>query len=409
MKKLFEAFEKPNLSDWKTQLIKELKSENTDDPTAFRNEIEELTFKDIYSTNTKILNFEKPTTNDWKIGVEIQVSKEKTANQFALLQLNLGANALNFDVTQLQNIQLSVLLADIEIAYIYTYFTTKDEEQADLIRAWFADKSPLFLQVNSKQNVVNSYGVYAIGGNIKQSLAYALAKGKNLLAKDPNEPIHFTFGIGPNFLLEIAKFRAFQVLWNKIKTAYGATAKTYITAKTGFVNKSLQDPYTNLLRQTTEGLSAVLSGVDQLIIQPYDLLATTGSSPFSERMAINISLILKDEAEINQLVDPLEGSMILEKYTTTLADEAWELFQVIEEQGGINTSAAEAYLTTEIVRVRSKSIQNVLEKKQVLVGINNYFNQDLTNTTWREGEESFMGIKHLILEKEFENRLSEKL
>ena len=75
----------------------------------------------------------------------------------------------------------------------------------------------------------------------------------------------------------------------------------------------------------------------------------------------------------------------------------------------MNTSAAEAYLTTEIARVRSKSIQNVLEKKQVMVGINNYFNPDLSNTTWREAEETFMGINTLILEKEFENRLSEKL
>ncbi len=92
-----------------------------------------------------------------------------------------------------------------------------------------------------------------------------------------------------------------------------------------------------------------------------------------------------------------------------VCDEAWKLFQAIEENGSVNTSAAEVYLTTEISRVRTKSIQNVLENKQVLVGINNYFNPDLSNTTWKEVEETFMGIDPLILEKEFENRLSENL
>ena len=124
MKKLFEAFEKPNLTDWKTQLIKELNSENPADPSAFENEVEELSFTDIYTPTTPILTFNKPNSNDWKIGAEIQVIDIKLANQWALKQLNLGANALNFDVTQLQDLALSELLVGIETAYIYIYFTT---------------------------------------------------------------------------------------------------------------------------------------------------------------------------------------------------------------------------------------------------------------------------------------------
>jgi methylmalonyl-CoA mutase len=409
MKKLFEAFEKPNLTDWKAQLIKELKSDNTNDPTSFENEVEELTFTDIYTPNGQILSFNKPNTNDWKIGVELQVVDIKAANQWALKQLNLGANALNFDVTQLQDLVLSELLAGIETAYIYLYFTTKNQEQTEFIRTWFSNKTPLFLQINTTSNLVNTFQIDAIGGNTKQQLAFAFAKGKALLAKNPTEPIHFVFGIGSNFLLEIAKLRAFHILWDRIQKACETHTKTYVTAKTGFVNKSLHDPYTNLLRQTTEGLSAVLGVVDQLIIQPYDLLATTGSSTFTERMAINISLILKEEAEINQWSDPLEGSIVLENYTKILADESWSLFQKIEAKGGMETSEAEVFLHEEIVRTRTKRIHQLNEKKHKMVGVNHYLNTEISGLHWKNESQTFLGMNPLILEQEFEKTLSDKI
>ncbi len=409
MKKLFEAFEKPNLTDWKAQLIKELKSENTDDPTAFENEVEELSFTDIYTPNAQIITFSKPNSNDWKIGAEIQVVDIKLANQWALKQLNLGANTLNFDVTQLQDLQLSVLLAGIETTYIYTYFTTKNKEQTDQIRSWFSKKSPLFLHINTASNLVNAFSIDAIGGNAKQQLAFTFAKGKALLSKNPTEPIHFVFGVGSNFLLEIAKFRAFHILWDKIQKACETNTKTYVTAKTGFINKSLQDPYTNLLRQTTEGLSAVIGVVDQLIIQPYDLLTTTGSTTFTERMAINISLILKEEAEINQWIDPLEGSLVLENYTSLLADEAWKLFQKIEEKGGIESSESEIFLQEEITRTRAKRIQQLSEKSKKMLGVNHYLNTETSSVDWKNERHTFLGMNPLILEQEFKKTLSDKI
>ena len=409
MKKLFEAFEKPNLTDWKAQLIKELKSDNTNDPTSFENEVEELSFTDIYTPTTPILTFNKPNSNDWKIGAEIQVVDIKLANQWALKQLNLGANALNFDVTQLEDLILSELLDGIETAYIYVYFTTINQEQSELIRSWFSNKLPLFLHINTASNLVNAFQIDDVGGNAKQQLAFALAKGKALLTKNPTEPIHFMFGIGSNFLVEIAKFRAFHILWDSIQTACETHIKTYVTAKTGFVNKSLQDPYTNLLRQTTEGLSAVVGVVDQLIIQPYDLLAKTGSSTFTERMAINISLILKEEAEINQWIDPLEGSFVLENYTNILADEAWRLFQKIEAKGGIETSESEVFLHEEITRTRTKRIHQLNEKKHKMVGVNHYLNTEISGLHWKNESQTFLRMYPLILEQEFEKTLSDKI
>ena len=400
MKKLFEAFEKPNLSDWKTQLIKELKSNNPTDPTAFEDEIEALVFHEIFEDSSLLPSIEIKKTNDWQIGVNILVANEKEAYKSALELLNLGATSLNFDVRNLDVINLSELLAGIELAYIHTYFTVKHEAQETAIHAWIADKNPLFYHVNIYRNFINAFDVNAIGGNSTQELAFALAKGKYILESENATCIHFTFGIGANFMLEIAKFRTFHLLWDKLTTVYQSSIKTTITAKTGFVNKSLNDPYTNILRQTTESLAAVLGGVDQLIIEPYDTLSSTGSSSFTERMAINISLILKEESEINQLVDPLNGSLSIEKLTQTLADSTWKLFQQLEKLGGSEALEVEEYLKNEIERIRNSRIAQINDKRQLLVGVNQYFNPEQTNITWKKDVGTFLGMEFLILEKE---------
>ena len=193
MKKLFEAFEKPNLSDWKTQLIKELKSNNPTDPTAFEDEIEALVFHEIFEDSSLLPSIEIKKTNDWQIGVNILVANEKEAYKSALELLNLGATSLNFDVRNLDVINLSELLAGIELAYIHTYFTVKHEAQETAIHAWIADKNPLFYHVNIYRNFINAFDVNAIGGNSTQELAFALAKGKYILESENATCIHFTF------------------------------------------------------------------------------------------------------------------------------------------------------------------------------------------------------------------------
>ena len=114
-----------------------------------------------------------------------------------------------------------------------------------------------------------------------------------------------------------------------------------------------------MLRQTTESFSAVLGGIDQLIVQPYDSLSQHGSSVFTERMSINISLILKEESEINQLEDPFSGSLAIENHTHILCDAVWKVVQKIESFGGSTSSKTESFLKTEIERIREKRISNI--------------------------------------------------
>lgn len=400
MKKLFEDFKTPVLSTWKELLAKELKKETNNDPTSHSNNIEELHFNSIYDENKfEQLNWGK-SDNDWQIGSYIQVTDSKKANLKALELLNLGANSLNFDIQNASDLNLSELMEGIGIPYIHLYFTVKNDEEQQIIESWFKNQNPYFIYINNATNHIKGYELHNIGANAAQEIAYALAKGKKILENEELHKIHFTFGIGTNFLIEIAKFRAFKLLWDKICTAYAISPQTFTTAQSGFINKSLKDPYTNLLRQTTEGLSAVLGGIDQLIIQPYDLLSTNGSSSFSERMAINISLILKEESEVNKIIDPLAGSYIIEKYTETICNAAWTVFQEIEKLGGIETLASQSFLKNEVERIRQKRLTDVSSKKQVLVGVNNYQNPDNSNLTWKEEVVNFLGLENLIIEKD---------
>ena len=400
MKKLFEEFNVPNILTWKELIAKELKSDAKLDPTAHENRIEELNFIQIYNHSDYESYDWKKTTNDWQIGSYIQVVKSKEANTKALELLNLGVNSLNFDIQETENLNLYDLMEGIGFQYIHLYFTIKTSEQEQYIQDWFTDKSPLFLQINNSSNYINGFDINTIGANASQEIAYALAKGKKIIESGNTNTLHFIFGIGNNFLIEIAKFRAFKNLWDKISTAYQTFPKTLVTAQTGFINKSLNDPYTNLLRQTTEGLSAVLGGVDQLIIQPYDALSINGSTSFTERMAINISLILKEESEVNQIVDPFSGSHIIENYTETICNAAWSIFQEIEKLGGIETETSQSFLHKEVERIRQKRLSAVSSKKQVLVGINNYQNPDNSNLNWKEEVGNFLGLENLIIEKD---------
>jgi methylmalonyl-CoA mutase len=117
-------------------------------------------------------------------------------------------------------------------------------------------------------------------------------------------------------------------------------------------------------------------------------------------MAINISLILKEESEVNQIVDPFSGSHIIENYTETICNAAWSIFQEIEKLGGIETETSQSFLHKEVERIRQKRLSAVSSKKQVLVGINNYQNPDNSNLNWKEEVGNFLGLENLIIEKD---------
>jgi methylmalonyl-CoA mutase len=188
--------------------------------------------------------------------------------------------------------------------------------------------------------------------------------------------MRFSISIGGNTFLEIAKLRAFRLLWNRILEALEVADEDrflHLHARTGIYNKTVYDPYVNMLRTTTEAFSAVVGGCDSLHVAPFDEVLRE-SDAFSRRIARNTHAILAEECEMRQVIDPAGGSYAVETLTDKMAEKAWELFQGIEAEGGILKALLSGSLQEAVASVREKRAQNLHRRRNVIVGTNQYPN-----------------------------------
>ncbi|HBX46487.1 methylmalonyl-CoA mutase family protein [Limibacterium fermenti] len=233
-----------------------------------------------------------------------------------------------------------------------------------------------------------------VGAYIHQELGYSLSYGNQILGAliekgiDPvvaANKIKFTFGIDSNYFMEIAKFRAARWLWAEIVNAYEPlhagqysdeerknAAKMNVHAVTSAFNQSVFDPYVNLLRSQTEAMSATIASVDSLTVRPFNEAFETPTD-FSERIAVNQQLLLKEEAHFDKIIDPSAGSYYIETLTSSIAEQAWKLFLKTEEQGFYENLKAGAVQDAVNASGDARMIA-VAKRREVLVGTNQYPN-----------------------------------
>ena len=224
------------------------------------------------------------------------------------------------------------------------------------------------------------------GATIVQELAFALAMGNqylNLLTEKGldidtvAQNIKFNFGVGSNYFMEIAKFRAARMLWAKIVEAYEPNnkevAKMNIHAATSKWNQTIYDPYVNMLRGTTESMSAAIAGVDSLSVTPFNK-AFEESTVFSDRIARNTQTILKEESYFDKIVDPAGGSYYIENLTNSIAEHAWKLFREIEEKGGYVEAFKTGFIQEQVKESANKRNLNIATRRDILLGTNQYPN-----------------------------------
>jgi len=220
------------------------------------------------------------------------------------------------------------------------------------------------------------------GGTAVQELAFALAAAteyiraldqRGVKADVAGARVRCHFAIGPQFFTEIAKFRAWRPLWTRVLAAYGAgaapAARATVHATTGRWNKTLVDPHVNMLRVTTEALSAVLGGCDSLHIAPFDEV-TGATTDVSRRIARNVHTLLAEEFSFTQTADPAGGSWYVEKLTDELARKAWALFQAIEARGGFAAALREGYPQQLVAEAAKEKADAVGKRRLGLVGTN---------------------------------------
>ncbi len=238
-----------------------------------------------------------------------------------------------------------------------------------------------------KSFVINSTVYENAGASAVQELAFILATAITYLKKlidkgldiDMIAPLFSVkLSLGSNFFMEIAKIRAFRLLWAEMIKAFGGneeSQKIWIHGRTADFNKSVYDLYVNMLRTTTEGFSGVIGGVDSLEITPFDSVVTKNTE-FSRRMARNQQLILKEEAHFSKVADPAGGSYYVESLTAQLADLAWKLMQEIEGMGGMLQTLQSGKIHEMLEETAKAKIDAVNRRRDVFVGVNMYANPD---------------------------------
>ena len=224
------------------------------------------------------------------------------------------------------------------------------------------------------------------GSTIVQELAFTLAAGHEYVVKlmeqglsvDQVAPaLRFSMAISSNYFMEIAKFRAARLLWANIMAPYnpsrGCASKMKVHAVTSKWNMTVYDPYVNMLRGTTEAMSAAVSGVHSIEVLPFD---TPYEKPtdFSARIARNVQLLLKEESHFNQVCDAAGGSYYIENLTNSIAEQAWNLFRQVEEKGGYIAAFEAGFIQDQVEASAAKKYSNIATRRETLLGTNQFPN-----------------------------------
>lgn len=369
--------------------------------------------------------------NRWRVHQTVSVVCPKEANAEALKILNAGVDSLGFCIASadFSAADLDTLLKDICIEAVeITFCGEKTAHVAELVLAKVEKEGiakedvriafcidPLVKGLSSKGDFCSPNGEKCIarivelihktkeykhvrivtvagqtfgnsGSTIVEELAFTLSAGHDYLVRlmdagldvdQAARKLRFSFSVSSNYFMEIAKFRAARMLWANIVKGYGpaknCACKMHIHAETSRWNQTVYDPYVNMLRGTTEAMSATIAGVHSLEVTPFD---TSFENPteFSKRIARNVELLLKNESHFDQVVDPAGGSYYVENLTQSIAAEAWKLFLEIEEKGGY-TKAYKAGLIVERIKASAAAKdKNIATRRQTLLGANQYPN-----------------------------------
>jgi methylmalonyl-CoA mutase len=246
--------------------------------------------------------------------------------------------------------------------------------------AWAAKNAPGLQTV-----CVHSHSWHEAGGNAVQELAFVLAtaleylRGMNARGLDVETVaprMRLAFTVGSHFFMEIAKLRASRLLWARLVAALGgseAVQRASLHVRTSLFNKTVYDPYVNMLRTTVEAFAGVLGGCDSLQVGAFDEVVRPPDE-FSQRIARNQQLLLREECHLTKVIDPAGGSWFVETLTDDLARRAWALFQEIERLGGMAKALCAGWPQKEVAKVAAERFKNVARRRDGIVGTNHYAN-----------------------------------
>ncbi len=370
----------------------------------------------------------KTKDNDWYVRQNIVVKDLKEANKKALDILMKGVTSLGFVFTACADLteeDIAMLLNNICLESVEVNFVCccKSPKFASLLANYikngkwnpenvvasvsvdpvgeylltgkmsetvFADLKALLEETSGLKRfrtiAVNGKNFGNAGASVVQELAFALAQGVEYLTslteagaelKAVAKNIKFNLSVSANYFMEIAKFRAGRMLWAQIVKAYGVDCDCYckmkVHAETGSWNKTVYDPYVNMLRTQTEAMSAALGGADSITVSPFNEIYEDATE-FSDRIARNQQLLLKEESSFDKIVDPAAGSYYIEELTASIAEEVWKIFLEIQDKGGFIAAAKEGFIQAVVKEMAAKRDTKVATRRENILGINQFPN-----------------------------------
>jgi methylmalonyl-CoA mutase len=450
-KTLFSEFDQVSAKQWKQKIQVDLKGADYNDALVWQS-AEGINVKPFYHAD----DFDnKPSPipghpNQWSIAQDVFIDEESIANKLMLDAINRGAESIILTSEKEFDIAASLLNFPFENVKIYFYlrfisetFITQLKEylteqnatvfyNIDIIGNlvstgnWFhnlkSDHDILekMLQKNPSGNIlsVDTCVYQNAGANMTQQLAYALAQATEYLNHFTSasnggikKDLKMTFqvAIGSNYFFEIAKIRALRKLYAIIAKEFDVTQTCHILAIPTKRNKTIYDYNINMLRTTTECMSAILGGADTICNLSYDALYHK-SNEFGERISRNQLLVLKAESYFDTVSNPADGTYYIESLTSELAEKALDVFKEIEANGGFLSQLKEGIILRKIKESASKEQHLFDQGKLVLLGTNKFINE---NDKMKNDLELFpfvkTNIRKTLIEPIIERRLSEKI
>lgn len=371
-------------------------------------------------------------SNNWEIRQDIETDDETEANRLAIDAVLRGATGLGLVAAELETEEdVEELLKGINTTEVAIHFGAASS-YPKLIRIvashakskklpleklkgsfdfdpisylllngdfWKSEKSDLAEVVSMLKlgkelmpgmKVINVNGHYfnSAGATLVQELGFSLASGNEYLALATSAGIPvddaacrmmFSFGVGSNYFLEIARLRAARLLWAKIveqyKPADESSMQMHIHCNTSAWNKTLFDPYVNLLRTTTEAMSAIIGGTQSLSILPFDTFYKDPDE-LSTRLARNQQIILKEEVYLDKVVDPAAGSYYIENLTQLIAEAAWNVFLQVEDKGGMTEAVKAGFVQDLVSKSAGLRLDDIANRRIIQLGTNQYPNPE---------------------------------
>mgnify|MGYP002629522053 CR=1 FL=1 len=420
-KSLFFEFSPVSKQDWMEKITVDLKGAGFDKTLVWKN-LSNINIQPFYNEEDKTAYLKNTGENSQSLVNyrSIAVVSDEKGNSLALKAIEEGMNGLIFCVSEktsaakllkginLNQVTVSFILGTNAVAFASEFinFVKGNGIATENLKGYFdtslitnyitsgtieASNFDIIVELeklttnypNFKAITISGTEYLDSGANQVQEIAYTLNSlvyvideltKRGVQVQSIFDNLNFKLAIGLEYFVEIGKFRAFNNLLSEVANKYGvAEFSNTLTAKTSIWSKSVTDAETNLLRCTTEAMSAILGNVDGVLIDAYDN-EFKDSSDFSSRIAGNITTILKEESYFGKVSNPVDGSYYIEEVSVKIAAKALELFKEIEANGGFYTSFESELIQQQIAEIRLQKLKLISQRRTPMVGINKYPN-----------------------------------